>query len=128
MTPQQQALLQKAARSIQSAIMQNESDFSEFAASRAYYAMFYVACAYLEGEGLAFSSHSAVIAAFGQRFARTQRVPAYFHRHLINAMDVRTKADYNVEPNITKEDAAQLIIRAQEFLEFAQQNMNYTPQ
>ncbi len=27
MTPQQQALLQKAARSIQSAIMQNDSDF-----------------------------------------------------------------------------------------------------
>jgi uncharacterized protein (UPF0332 family) len=101
MTPQQQALLQKAARSIQSAIMQ-QSNFPEFAASRAYYAMFYVACAYLAGEGLAFSSHSAVIAAFGQRFARTGRVPVHFHRYLINAMDIRTKADYNIEPNITK--------------------------
>lgn len=128
MTPQQQALLQKAARSIQSAIMQNESDFSEFAASRAYYAMFYVASAYLEGEELAFSSHSAVIAAFGQRFARTGRVPVHFHRYLINAMDIRTKADYNIEPNITKENAAQLIIRAEEFLKFAQQNINSMPQ
>lgn len=33
MTPQQQALIQKAARSIQSAIGQNETGFPEFAAS-----------------------------------------------------------------------------------------------
>ncbi|WNN87549.1 HEPN domain-containing protein [Gloeocapsopsis dulcis] len=90
--------------------------------------MFYVASAYLEGEELAFSSHSAVIAAFGQRFARTGRVPVHFHRYLINAMDIRTKADYNVEPNITKEDASQLIVRAQAFLEFAQQSMNFASQ
>ena len=36
MTPQQQALIQKAARSIQSAIVQNETGFPDFAASRAY--------------------------------------------------------------------------------------------
>ena len=66
MTPQQQALIQKAARSIQSAIGQNETGFPEFAASRAYYAMFYIASAFIEGEGLAFSSHAAVIATFGQ--------------------------------------------------------------
>ncbi len=98
MTPQQQALLQKAARSIQSAISQNETGFPEFAASRAYYAMFYIASAFLEGEGFAFSRHAAVIAAFGQQFARTGRVPVDFHRYLIDAQDTRNKADYNVEP------------------------------
>lgn len=66
MTPQQQALIQKATRSIQSATLQNETGFPEFAASRAYYAMFYIASAFLEGEKLAFSSHAAVIATFGQ--------------------------------------------------------------
>ena len=75
MTPQQQALIQKAARSIQSAIVQNETGFPDFAASRAYYAMFYIASAFLESEGLAFSSHAAVIATFGQQFVRTGRVP-----------------------------------------------------
>jgi uncharacterized protein (UPF0332 family) len=41
--------------------------------------MFYVAEAFLEGEGLSFSSHSAVISAFGQYFARTGRIPTDFH-------------------------------------------------
>jgi len=127
MTPQQQALIQKAARSIQSAIVQNETGFPEFAASRAYYAMFYIASAFLEGEGLAFSSHAAVIATFGQQFARTGRVPVEFHRYLIDAQDTRNKADYNVEPNITQADAAQLIVRAEQFLEFAQQQIDSLP-
>jgi uncharacterized protein (UPF0332 family) len=34
--------------------------------------MFYVAQAFLAGEGLSFSKHSAVIAAFGQHFAKTE--------------------------------------------------------
>ena len=127
MTPQQQALIQKAARSIQSAIVQNETGFPDFAASRAYYAMFYIASAFLESEGLAFSSHAAVIATFGQQFARTGRVPVEFHHYLIDAQDTRNKADYNVEPNITQVDAAELIARAKLFLEFAQQQIDSLP-
>jgi uncharacterized protein (UPF0332 family) len=37
--------------------------------------MFYIAEAFLEGKGLSFSKHSAVIAAFGREFAKTQLVP-----------------------------------------------------
>lgn len=66
MTPEQQGLLEKAARSLQAAKLLNQEGLSEFATTRAYYAMFYVAEAFLEGEGLSFSKHSAVIAAFGQ--------------------------------------------------------------
>jgi len=89
--------------------------------------MFYIASAFLEGEGLAFSSHAALIAAFGQRFARTKRVPVEFHRYLIDAQDTRNKVDYNVEPNITEADAAQNIARAEQFLEFAQQQIDFLP-
>jgi len=76
MTPQQQALLQKAARSIQSAIGQNETGFPEFAASRAYYAMFYMASAFLEGGGIhsllrRVSTSSCV---WGSRFRRATGV------------------------------------------------------
>ncbi|MUL35547.1 HEPN domain-containing protein [Gloeocapsopsis dulcis] len=66
MTPEQQGLLEKAYRSLQAAKLLNTQPLAEFAVSRAYYAMFYVAEALLEGEGLTFSKHSAVIAAFGQ--------------------------------------------------------------
>jgi uncharacterized protein (UPF0332 family) len=44
--------------------------------------MFYVAQAFLLGDGLAFSKHSAVISAFGQHFTKTGRAPADFHRYL----------------------------------------------
>lgn len=127
MTPEQQGLLEKASRSLQAAKGLNETGFAEFASSRAYYAMFYIAEAFLEGEGLSFSRHSAVIAAFGQQFARTGRVPVEFHRYLITAEQTRLRADYNIEPNLTQADAAQLIARAEQFLEFAQQQIDSLP-
>jgi uncharacterized protein (UPF0332 family) len=121
MTPEQQGLLEKAHRSLQAAKLLNAQQLAEFAVSRAYYAMFYVAEALLEGEGFTFSKHSAVIAAFGQQFAKTGRIPAEFHRYLIAAEQSRIRADYNIEPNLTQADAAQIIERAEVFLTFAQQ-------
>jgi uncharacterized protein (UPF0332 family) len=61
-----------------------DGDF-DGAASRAYYVMFDVAEALLLSRGLAFSSHSAVISAFGREFANTGAVPRECHRHLFSA-------------------------------------------
>lgn len=71
MTAEQVALIQKAEESLRAARLLAEQEFYSFAVSRAYYTMFYVASAFLLGRGLAFSSHSGVISAFGQHFART---------------------------------------------------------
>lgn len=65
MTPAQAALLQQASDSLAAARALLDLGYAGFAASRAYYAMFYIAEAFLEGEGLSFSKHSAVISAFG---------------------------------------------------------------
>jgi uncharacterized protein (UPF0332 family) len=78
-------------------------------------------------EGLSYSRHSAVIAAFGERFARTNRVPVELHRYLIDAKRARLRADYNVDPNITETDAEQLISRTEYFLNFAIANMDSLP-
>jgi len=59
-------LLLKARQSISAAQVLLHNGYSDYAAARAYYAMFYVAEAFLEGEGLSFSKHSAVISAFGR--------------------------------------------------------------
>ncbi|MCU0541985.1 MAG: HEPN domain-containing protein [Oscillatoriaceae cyanobacterium Prado104] len=91
MTPEQQRLLDKANRSLQAARELNNTGFPEFAISRAYYSMFYVATAFLETERLSYSRHSAVIAAFGERFARTNRVPVELHRYLIDAERTRLR-------------------------------------
>lgn len=56
MTPEQQALLDKARRSLEAARSLIEQQFYDFAVSRAYYAAFYAAEALLDHEGLSFSS------------------------------------------------------------------------
>jgi uncharacterized protein (UPF0332 family) len=58
-------LLSKAKRYLRSAeVLAEDGDFDS-AASRLYFAMFYIAEALLQARGLSFSSHHAVIAAFG---------------------------------------------------------------
>lgn len=86
--------------------------------------MFYLAQAFLEGEGLAFSRHSAVIAAFGQHFARTGRLPAHFHRYLIEAQALRQSGDYGQRHAVTLGQAQTQIERAEEFLELATALLN----
>ena len=123
MTPEQQNLLQKAVSSLEAARVLLENGFPEFAASRAYYTMFYVAEAFLEGEGLSFSKHSAVISAFGQQFARTGRVPVEFHRNLITAEQIRLQGDYQSQGNVSSAQAQTLIDQAIEFIALAEQQI-----
>jgi uncharacterized protein (UPF0332 family) len=82
MTPEQSALLSKAYDSVRAAKLLSDAELYDFAVSRAYYAMFYMAEAFLLGVGLSFSRHAGVIAAFGERFAKTGIVPVEFHRYL----------------------------------------------
>jgi uncharacterized protein (UPF0332 family) len=119
MSPEQVALMKKAQDSLRGAKLLAEDGLYDFAASRAYYTMFYVAEALLLGEGLSFSKHTAVIAAFGRRFARPGVVPAEFHRYLIDGQDMRTIGDYGTGPGLTEAQAAEQIARAERFLELA---------
>ena len=125
MTLEQQALIDKSRRSLDAAVSLVEQGFYDFAVSRAYYAMFYVAEALLDQEGLAFSSHAAVISAVGQYLARPGKVPAQYHRQLIDAQAQRTRADYDPQPNLSKLDAETLIAQGQSFLTIAQTNLNF---
>jgi uncharacterized protein (UPF0332 family) len=122
-TPEQQALLDKARRSIEASQSLIQQKFYDFAVSRAYYAMFYVAEALLDQEGLSFSSHAAVISAFGQHLARTGKIPAEFHRQLIDAQAQRTRADYDLQSELSQTDAEIIVSQAQVFLETALQKL-----
>ena len=120
MSDEQRELLLKARDSLRAAEVLQAQGFPGFAAARAYYAMFYVAEALLEGEGLAFSKHSAVIDAFGQRFVKTGRVPTEFYRYLIQGMERRHAGDYGSRGQVRPEQAAEQIAHAREFLEVAE--------
>jgi uncharacterized protein (UPF0332 family) len=89
--------------------------------------MFYIATAFLEGEGLSYSKHSAVIAAFGTHFARTKRIPVKLHRYLIDAERIRLRADYNTDLDITEADVEQIIAHGEEMLNFALDNLDSLP-
>ena len=120
MTRDQQGFLEKSRRSIDAAKDLLKGDFPEFAVSRAYYAMFYCAEALLLSLGMAFSSHSAVISAFGREFAKSGLVPQHLHRFLKNAEDMRTDGDYALAADISRESAEEQVAHAEEFLSEAQ--------
>ena len=113
-----EAFLAKADRSIAAANTLLPRD-PDFAAARAYYAMFYVAEALLAERDLRFSKHAGVHSAFGEHFAKTGLLDAKYHRWLIDAFDRRIAADYDVKAEITADDARVLAEQAKEFVSAA---------
>ena len=117
-------LLAKARESLEAARLLLKKGYADFAASRGYYAMFYVAEALLLDRGLSFSSHSAVIAAFGKEFAKTGVLDARFHRYLLDAQDFRNLGDYGVGRPVSAEQARQVLQWAADFLEVATRQLS----
>ena len=123
MTSQQQDLLNKAQESLNAARLLKDNNYFDYAVSRAYYSMFYIAEAYLEGENQQFSSHAAVISSFGKNFAKAGKVPQKFHRFLIDAQALRQTSDYGKFQTISAQQANQQIENAEEFFNFALTNI-----
>jgi uncharacterized protein (UPF0332 family) len=127
MTEDQRELLEEARDSIGAARLLLSGGYLGYAASRAYYAMFYIAEAFLEGEALAFSKHSAVIAAFGQHFVHTGKVPAEFHRFLLDGQDLRHTGDYGERHAVSLDQAREQLSHAEQFLELAERLIGPLP-
>lgn len=120
MSPGIEALISKAKDSLAAAKLLTKDGYYDFAASRAYYAMFYVAAALLADLGKSYSSHAAVISAFGREYAKTGKMDLKFHRWLIDAQDLRNIGDYGVEAKVPKEYADTLCDWALQFIEAAE--------
>lgn len=118
---QSEPLLLKSERYIRSAqVLAADGDFDS-AASRLYFAMFFVAEALLAARGLSFSSHSAVISAYGQHFAKTGELDPAFHRSILSAFSQRQVSDYSVDSGLTQDDIDELASAASRFLAAARQ-------
>lgn len=110
-------LLDKAGRALVAAqVLLNHND-TEFAAGRAYYAMFYTAEALLHEKDLRSRKHSGIHSLFGEAFAKTGVIDVKFHRWLLDAFDKRIQADYGFDAVLTAKDAAEMIAQAREFIE-----------
>ena len=112
----------KAKNSLEASQILAEKELYDFAGSRAYYTMFYIAEAFLWEQDLSFSSHSAVISAFGQHIVKPGIVPIEFHRDLIDAQDKRTQGDYSIEDNaqLSAEEVKIMIEQSRQFIEIAE--------
>ncbi len=113
-------LLDKAERAIRAAETLLRENDADFAAGRAYYAMFYAAEALLFERGLQFRKHGAVHGAFGEHLVRSGVLDVRFHRWLLDAFDLRIQGDYGVDALVTDEEARTMIEHAREFLREAQ--------
>lgn len=109
-------LLDKAIRAIRAEEHMLREGDADFAAGRAYYAMFYIAEALLNEKDLRFRKHGGVHSAFGEHFAKSGVLDPKFHRRLLDAFDKRIQADYGVEAVITREDVVSMIEQSRTFL------------
>ena len=116
MNDEELSILKKAAQNLQAAELLINQGFHEIAISRGYYALFYTAEALLLRRGLHFSSHSAVIAAYGREFAKTGDLDQKFHQYMIKSQGVRLTSDYGYIEIVSPISAEQVLIWGHEFV------------
>lgn len=123
-SPEIQKLLDYAEESHKAAKTLIDNGFIGFSAAQSYYTMFYLAEALLLSKGLAFSSHSAIIAAFGKEFAKKGLLDPKFHRYLIDAQERRELGHYGAERKVTDGQALESYQWAGEFKQVVQVYLN----
>jgi len=111
------AMLAKSRRYLTSAeLLRQHGDFDS-AVSRLYYAMFYGAEALLLLMGKTYTSHRAVVSAFGENFIKSGRLPKEMHQWLHRAFEKRQISDYDYLTNITESEVRELQEKAKSFLQ-----------
>ncbi len=112
-----QALIEKARRYLKSAVLLIQDGDYDSAVSRSYYAMFYSVEAALLKKKMTFTSHKAVISAFGQHFVKTGVFDKRLGRDLNIIFDKRQLGDYGSDFSISEDNARRAFESAREFVE-----------
>jgi uncharacterized protein (UPF0332 family) len=111
--------LQEAEETLSEAARMLEADFSPRSiVNRAYYAMFYALLALLlkTGSPLKTSKHVGVISIFDKEFVKTGKIDKYFSTLIHDVFDLRQEGDYKDLVQLSREDAAQSVAQAREFI------------
>ncbi len=123
MKSEAKAAVEQAHRTLRGARILFEEGLPDMAASEAYYAMFHGATAALGELGQSHSKHSAVIAAFGREFARTEILPPALHKHLREAFAMRQRATYDYQVEIPTSEAELLLDQAARFIATVEEHL-----
>ena len=112
-----QALIEKARRYLRSAELLIQDGDYDSAVSRSYYAMFYSAEAALLKKKMTFTSHKAVISAFGRYFVKTGIFDKSLGRDLNVIFDQRQLGDYESTFSISEDNARRTFESARAFVD-----------
>lgn len=88
----------------------------DVAANRFYYACFHAAQAAIVHFGLSAHTHAGTIAVFGSNFVRTEKVDKALGAFFSRMEQLRMKADYNCDYDVTQADVESMIQPARDFL------------
>jgi len=111
------ANLERAAKSIEAARELVRNGFYDFAASRAYYGVFYAATAVLLNEGMELSKHGGVISAMHQRYVKTGKLNKEHGKDLNWLFELRSVGDYGGIAHVSRQEAEQAIQAATRIVE-----------
>jgi len=112
-----EALIEKSHRYLKSADLLIKDGDYDSAVSRSYYAMFYSAEAVLLKKQMTFTSHKAVISAFGQYFVKTGIFDKQMGRDLNIIFGERQLGDYESNFSISEVQALNTFKKAQRFVD-----------
>ena len=117
-------LLARADRYLRSANLLIKDGDYESAVSRSYYAMFFSAEALLLTKRLSFSSHKAVISAFGEHFIKKGIFDKELGKSINRAFQKRQLGDYEYNFVISKDEAKKILLEAKRFVAEIEQYIN----
>ena len=111
------ANLERAEKSISAAKKLASDEYYDFAASRAYYSVFYAATGILLTHDLEFRKHSGVIASIHQNFIKPGKLNKEFGKDLNWLFELRGIADYGVSIHVPREEAEKFVEAVKKFIE-----------
>ncbi len=110
-------MLERAEDAILTAELDLKSGFVLATVNRAYYSIFYSISALLYSEDIYAKSHKGTHVKFDEIFIRTGKMPSVTSKYVSNSFNLRQEADYDLDADITGEEAQILIDNAKEFYE-----------
>jgi len=108
--------LEQADESLDAARVLLEKRLDRPAVNRAYYAMFYAVLALLATRKQETSKHSGAISLFDKEFVKSGAFTKDFSRWLHEAFDLRQRADYAIEFQVTRKEAEMTLEHAVSFV------------
>ncbi len=126
MTQEIRGLLNKSKHAIKVSQELLAQGFPSDSASKSYYAIFYATQALLKSSKIDVIKHSAVESAMGYHFVKTGKIDQKYHRILLDARKLREIADYGIQEEVVRPQAAVKIQEAKDFLKLVQKFIRQT--